>query len=43
VSSSTFITGTPAAAIRAAVEPVETIWTPAFDNADASSSRPVLS
>src|SRR5262249_41230241 len=43
VSSSTAVTGTPAAAIRAAVEPVETIATPAACSPRASSSSPVLS
>ncbi len=43
VSSSTGVTGTPAAAIRAAVDPVETIDTPAACRAVASSSSPVLS
>ena len=37
------MTGTPAAAIVAAVEPVETSSTPAACNALASSTRPVLS
>ena len=43
VSSSTGVTGTPAAAIRAAVLPVETISTPAACRPDARSSRPFLS
>ena len=43
VSSSTGVTGTPASAIRAAVDPVETRATPASCSARASSSRPVLS
>ncbi len=43
VSSSTLVTGTPAAAMRPAVEPVDTIATPASCSAGASSSRPVLS
>ena len=43
VSSSTWVTGTPASAIRAAVEPVETSATPASCRARASSSSPVLS
>ena len=43
VRSSTGVTGTPAAAILAAVLPVETISTPAACSPDASSSRPVLS
>ena len=43
VSSSTGVTGTPAAAIRAAELPVETISTPAACSPAASSSRPVLS
>ena len=43
VSSSTGVTGTPAAAILAAVLPVEMISTPAACSPDASSSRPVLS
>ncbi len=43
VSSSTGVTGTPAAAILAAVLPVETISTPAACSPDARSSSPVLS
>ena len=43
VSSSTGVTGTPAAPILAAVLPVETISTPAACSPAASSSRPVLS
>ena len=43
VSSSTGVTGTPAALILAAVLPVDTISTPAACSPDASSSRPVLS
>ena len=43
VSSSTAVTGTPASAIRAAVDPVETISTPAACSPRASSSSPVLS
>ena len=43
VSSSTLVTGTPAAAIRAAVLPVETISTPAACSPEARSSSPVLS
>jgi hypothetical protein len=43
VSVSTPTTGTPAAAMVDAVEPVETISTPAAWRACASSARPVLS
>ena len=43
VSCSTGVTGTPAAAILAAVLPVETISTPAACSPDARSSSPVLS
>ena len=43
VTSSTSCTGMPAAAIFLAVEPVETILTPASCRPFASSSRPVLS
>src|SRR5690349_19437341 len=43
VSFSTFITGTPAAEIRPAVDPVETISTPASCRPRASSSSPDLS
>ena len=43
VMSSTAVTGTPAAAIRDAVEPVETRATPASCSPRASSSRPLLS
>src|SRR5699024_10920728 len=43
VSCSTSMTGTPASAIFLAVEPVETISTPAACKPCASSSRPVLS
>jgi len=43
VTSSTAVTGTPAAAIRDAVDPVETIATPAACRAVASASSPVLS
>src|SRR5699024_1379914 len=43
VTSSTAVTGTPASAITEAVDPVETICTPAACRAWASSGRPVLS
>lgn len=43
VSSSTLVTGTPAPAIFAAVDPVETSWTPAACSPCASSSSPDLS
>ncbi len=43
VRSSTLVTGTPAAAIAAAVEPVDTISTPPACRAVASSISPVLS
>jgi hypothetical protein len=43
VSSSTLVTGTPASAIRPAVDPVETIATPARCRPVTSSSSPVLS
>jgi hypothetical protein len=43
VSSSTFVTAAPASAIFAAVDPVDTIWTPAAWRPRASSSSPVLS
>jgi hypothetical protein len=43
VTSSTRVTGMPAAAIAAAVLPVETISTPARCNAAARRSSPVLS
>ena len=43
VTSSTAVTGTPSSRIRAAVEPVETISTPASCRPRASSSSPVLS
>src|SRR5690606_4457684 len=43
VSFSTFMTGTPAAEIRPAVDPVETISAPASWRRRASSSNPVLS
>lgn len=43
VSSSTLVTGTPAAAIFPAVEPVETSSTPASCRPRARSSSPVLS
>ena len=43
VSSSTLVAGTPAAVIRAAVLPVETISTPAACSPEARSSSPVLS
>ena len=43
VSSSTPVTGTPAAEILAAVLPVETISTPAACSPNARSSSPVLS
>ena len=43
VSSSTRVTGTPSAAIRSAVLPVDTIATPAPASARASGSSPVLS
>ena len=43
MTSATSVTGTPAAAMRWAVEPVETICTPAAWSPVASSSRPVLS
>ena len=43
MTSSTGVTGTPAAAIRAAVDPVDTSATPAACSPRASSSSPVLS
>ena len=43
VSCSTRVTGAPAASIAAAVDPVETISTPASCSARASSGNPVLS
>ncbi len=43
VTSSTGVTGTPAAVIAAAVLPVLTICTPAAARAPASSASPVLS
>ena len=43
VMSSTFVTGRPAAAIAAAVLPVETISTPAWCSSRARSANPVLS
>ena len=43
VTSSTAVTGTPASAIRAAVDPVDTSCTPASCSPRASSVRPVLS
>ena len=43
VTSDTSVTGTPAPAIRFAVDPVETICTPAACSPVANSSRPVLS
>ena len=43
VTSSTPVTGTPAAAMAAAVLPVLTIWTPAAARTPASSASPVLS
>ena len=43
VTSSTRVTGTPASAIRRAVDPVETISTPAACSPVARSSRPALS
>ena len=43
VTSPTAVTGTPAAAMVLAVDPVETISMPASDSPRARSSRPVLS
>ena len=43
VTSETSVTGTPAAAMRETVEPVETMATPASFSPRARSSRPVLS
>ena len=43
VTAETSVTACPASAIVAAVEPVDTISTPAPASAAASSSRPVLS
>ena len=43
VTSSTGVTGMPRSRMRAAVEPVDTISTPASCRPRASSSRPVLS
>ncbi len=43
VTSSTVVTGTPAPEIRAAVDPVDTMVTPASCRPTASSTSPVLS
>ena len=43
MTSDTFVTGRPAAAMAVAVPPVDTSWTPRADSPFAKGIRPVLS